>query len=82
MFRLGWIGYFGLMKLLGWFVLSLIGAFLFVLIIMIRITVPRFKVESLARMGWATGLMLLLILIGIYGLGLVIALKCWLKGTY
>lgn len=74
MIRLGWIGYFSLMKLAGWVCLSLLGAFLFVLVIFIRITVPRFKVESLARIGWATGLMLLLVLIGVYGLGLVLAI--------
>jgi len=57
----------------GWLVVAGSLAALFGLIIFIRITTPRFRVETLARLGWATLLVQLLGLFLVYGLGLLLA---------
>jgi NADH:ubiquinone oxidoreductase subunit H len=39
---------------LTWVIMSSLLAVLFVLIIFVRITVPRFRLETLSRLGWST----------------------------
>jgi NADH:ubiquinone oxidoreductase subunit H len=47
----------------------LIFVSLVVLIVMVRITTPRMRVESMARLGWQPLLWLLLLTFGFYFLG-------------
>jgi len=55
-----------------WAVLSLTLAALFILLIFIRITVPRLKLESLSRLGWGAWLGLLAGVGLVYALGLLL----------
>lgn len=66
------LGFFVLGQLLQWLTLCVFGALLFVSLIFIRITVPRFRVETLSRLGWATLLSLLAAVWLAYAAGLVL----------
>lgn len=60
----------GYLKLGVWLSLAVETAAVFILLIFIRITVPRFRLESLSRLGWSTLLVLLSAVGGVYVLGL------------
>lgn len=58
-----------LLALQPWLVLGATLAGVFILVIFIRITVPRFRVETLSRLGWANLLGYLALVVGAYLLG-------------
>lgn len=55
-----------------WLLLSLEVAVIFVGVIFIRLTVPRFKLETLSRLGWVVLLGLVGGVWAVYGVGLLV----------
>jgi len=51
---------------LGWYLCLKVSA-LFILLILVRVTVPRLRIESLSRLGWVSGLSIFSYVIAAYG---------------
>ena len=51
------------------FLLALASLFIFLIVVLVRIATPRFKIESLTKLGWTYGLLILLLCIIFYLIG-------------
>lgn len=48
-------------------------ALLFAMVVLVRITVPRFKLETLSKLGWGVALVLVAFFFFVYLLGYLLA---------